>query len=143
MITMLRNFVRSLGFIVSCGHPQMGGCLRCRQCWDCLGPAARHGTAYQWGWGLGSTAELALMFPLCGSCHVKLRTPTARLPYYAQLFDRWQANGPDFSPDVPWEQIALAVWWEALEDGDISLPEYLAGYMAITALPPAEEGETS
>ena len=90
--------VGRLGRVFASGF---GACNLCETPWRF---ATHHVTDYSDHGGL---------FPLCENCWRDLAAPEARLPYYREMWRRWQQYGdPDHNgtpwPEL-WEQIRAAV----------------------------------
>lgn len=74
--------------------PGYGHCLRCERPWKFV---EEHITEYHDGRG---------MFPLCERCWSELGTPEKRLPYYRELWYRWEESTPGHAD---WNKIEKAV----------------------------------
>lgn len=74
--------------------PGYGCCLRCERPWKFV---ESHDTEFSSGRG---------MFPLCKRCWVELGTPEKRLPYYRELWYRWEESTPGHAD---WNKIEMAV----------------------------------
>ena len=74
--------------------PGYSTCLRCDRPWKFVEP---HATDYSESHG---------MFPLCEKCWTQLGTPEARLPYYRELWYRWESQTPGYAN---WDDIEKAV----------------------------------
>lgn len=85
----LRNLLAKLRF------PNTSSCYRCDGSWEIV---EEHFTMYTPAMGC---------FPLCQYCWEELETPSARLPYYHELFDRWSDFGMTSEED--WTAIERAV----------------------------------
>lgn len=98
-----RRFEWRIGRISSWLSPGFSWCFRCKTNWDYV-----HGHVTHFGDGSGS-------FPLCEKCWTGL-TPTQRLPFYRQLFDRQAAQ----ESERDWNMVETAVlaeeeWPEIVE----------------------------
>lgn len=121
----MRWFKRAPGIErAKCGH-RLGWCYRCGLCWDCVD---HHTTTYRFdGEGWFSRG----MFPLCEGCW-KALTPAERVPFYLRLLQHWIEDYARLNLDfeggngATTEEITRAVWWEALQGGEITMPEYVA-----------------
>jgi len=74
--------------------PGYGCCLRCERPWKFV---KGHSTEYRDGRG---------MFPLCERCWTELCTPEKRLPYYRELWYKWERSDPGHAD---WDKIEKAV----------------------------------
>lgn len=74
--------------------PSYGGCLRCCGSWKWT---KEHSTRFSPRDGC---------FPLCERCWQELGTPSARLPFYRQMFDSWLREG---ATSDEWANIERAV----------------------------------
>ncbi len=90
---------KTIGFVSRQFDPGMGICGHCGCTWVF---AKFHNTPYEYG-------EDNTCSTLCEACWRDL-TPEQRLPYYRDLYKRWQKWGYDTHNSTPWEQV-----WEAME----------------------------
>ncbi|MFQ5769690.1 MAG: hypothetical protein ACE5HX_04080 [bacterium] len=78
--------------------PQYGYCHRCLMSWTFT---EGHNTRY-------GNGEYGL-FPLCEKCWKELKAPEARLPYYRQLWEKWQSIPETKKDPAVWKQIKKSV----------------------------------
>lgn len=82
-----RRFRWRIGKISQRLFPGSGSCGRCLTTWNII---EGHATPY---------CETGGCFPLCERCWADL-TPEARLPFYRELWDRWERDAKSFGYDL-------------------------------------------